>query len=175
MDNRYPFNIAWSEEDQAYVVTCPAFPGLSAFGNTEEEAVTEAKVALGAMIEACRKKKIPLPEPRTVETYSGQTRLRLSKTLHRQAVAMAEAEEVSLNQYIVDALAARVAGEQVASRVLGEVKQHLKETQLTAASASALALHDAVTRYVKKTTTEEEFSVESPTYTSAFGSRQKGN
>src|SRR5215213_4713544 len=118
MDNRYPFNIAWSEEDQAYLATCPAFPGLSAFGDTEEEAVTEAKVALGAMIGACRKKQISLPEARTVETYSGQTRLRLSKSLHRQAVALAEAEKVSLNQYIVDALAARVAGEQVASRAL---------------------------------------------------------
>lgn len=175
MDNKYPFNIAWSEEDQAYLATCPAFPGLSAFGDTEEQAVTEAKVALGAMIETCRKKEIPLPEPRTVETYSGQTRLRLSKTLHRQAVAMAEAEGISLNQYIVDALAARVAGEQVASRVLYEVQKHLKETQLTATSASMLALQDAVTRSVKKTTTEEEFSVEQPTYTSAFGTRQKGN
>jgi predicted RNase H-like HicB family nuclease len=132
MDNKYPIHIAWSEEDEAYLATCPAFPGLSAFGATEEEAVTEAKVALKAMIEVCRKKKIPLPEPRTVGTYSGQTRLRLSKSLHRQTAAMAEAEEVSLNQYIVDALVARVTGEQVASRVLAEVKRHFKETQLTA-------------------------------------------
>jgi predicted RNase H-like HicB family nuclease len=128
MANKYPFNIAWSEEDQAYVATCPAFPGLSAFGNSEEDAVTEAKVALAAMIEACRKKKIPLPEPRTVEAYSGQTRLRLSKSLHRQAATMAQAEEVSLNQYIVDALVAKIAGEQAGSKVIAAVKQHLKET-----------------------------------------------
>jgi|SRR5215216_5925879 len=175
MDNKYPLSIAWSEEDQAYLATCPAFPGLSAFGDTEEEAVTEAKVALRSMIEACHQKQIPLPEPRTVGTYSGQTRLRLPKSLHRQAVAMAEAEEVSLNQYIVDALVARVTGEQVASRALGEVKRHLKETQLTAASASALVLREVVTRYVKKTTTEEEISVDPVAYTSAFGTRRKGN
>lgn len=132
MNNKYPIHIAWSEEDEAYLATCPAFPNLSAFGDTEEKAVTEAKVALKSMIEVCRKKKIPLPEPRMVGTYSGQTRLRLSKSLHRQAAAMAEAEEVSLNQYIVDALIARVTGEQVASRALAEVKRYLKETQLSA-------------------------------------------
>lgn len=175
MDNKYPINIAWSEEDQAYVATCPAFSGLSAFGDTEEKAVTEAKVALRAMIEACHKKGIPLPEPRTVEAYSGQTRLRLSKSLHRQAAAMAEAEEVSLNQYIVDALVARVTGEQVASRTLGEVKQHLKEARLIAASTTSPAIREVATRYIRKTTTEEELAVDPIAYTSSFGIRQKGN
>jgi len=46
MNNRYPFNIEWSEEDQEYVATCPAFPGLSAFGESEEEALREGKIAL---------------------------------------------------------------------------------------------------------------------------------
>ena len=32
----YGFQIHWSEEDGAYIVTCPAFPGLSAFGDTPE-------------------------------------------------------------------------------------------------------------------------------------------
>lgn len=173
MDNKYPFNIAWSEEDQAYLVTCPAFPGLSAFGGTEEEAVSEAKVALGVMIEACRKKKVPLPEPRSVGTYSGQTRLRLSKTLHRLAAAMAEAEGVSLNQYIVDALVARVTGEQVASRALSEVKQCFQQTRLTA--ASLMVSESAPTRYKRKTT-EEEISIEQPFYTaSPPGPSRKGN
>jgi predicted RNase H-like HicB family nuclease len=157
MNNKYPFNIAWSEEDQAYLATCPAFPGLSAFGETEEKAVTEAKVALRAMIEACRKKQIPLPQPRIVETYSGQTRLRLSKSLHRQAASMAAAEAVSLNQYIVDALAARVAGEQVASRALSEAKRCLRETRALAASIMT-ASQLAAARDTRKTTEESKRS-----------------
>ncbi len=95
------------------------------------------------MIAACRKMETPLPEPRTVETYSGQTRLRLSKSLHRQAVAMAEAEEVSLNQYIVDALVAKIAGEQVGSKTLREVKQQLKEIQRTVAAAAVSRSEDS--------------------------------
>ena len=172
MYNKYPFNIAWSEEDKAYLATCPAFPGLSAFGDTEEEAVAEGKVALRAMIEACQTKGIPLPEPRTVGAYSGQTRLRLSKTLHRQSAAMAEAEGVSLNQYIVDALVARISGEQVASRILEDVKQHLKQARFTAASTHAL--REVITRYVRRTTTGEEMSIGPIAYTSAF-ERQKSN
>lgn len=174
MNNKYPFNIAWSEEDRAYLATCPAFPGLSAFGDTEEEALTEAKVALRLMIEACRKKQIPLPEPRLVGKYSGQTRLRLSKTLHRQAVAMAEAEEVSLNQYIVDAIVARIAGEQVGSRALNEVKRCLQATRVAAASLMVYP-ESGMTGYERKTTVEE-ISLDQLLYTTSPPSAgRKGN
>ena len=174
MDNKYPFNIAWSEEDRAYLATCPAFPGLSAFGDTEEEALTEAKVALKLMIEVCRKKQIPLPEPQMVGRYSGQTRLRLSKTLHRQAVAMAEAEEVSLNQYVVDALVARIAGDQVGSRALNEVKRCLQETRVIAASLM-ISPESSMSSYERKTTVEE-ISIDQPLYTTSPPSAsRKGN
>lgn len=62
MANRYPFNIEWSEEDQEYVATCPAFPGLSAFGESEEEALREGKVALAGFIETCEANDLPLPD-----------------------------------------------------------------------------------------------------------------
>lgn len=81
MKNKYPFNIAWSVEDEEYMATCPAFPGLSAFGESEEEALGEAKVALGLFIKTFKEKKIPLPVPQVVSEYSGQTRLRLPKSL----------------------------------------------------------------------------------------------
>ena len=41
--NKYPINIVWSEDDGEYLATCASFPGLSAFGETEEEALKEAK------------------------------------------------------------------------------------------------------------------------------------
>ena len=85
---------------------------------------------------------------------------------------MAEAEEVSLNQYIVDALVARVTGEQVASRALSEVKQCLLETRVTAASLMVLPESPA-TRYKRKTT-EEEISIEQ-LYTSPLSPSRKGN
>lgn len=68
MSNRYSFNIEWSEDDEEYIATCPAFPGLMA-----------------------------LPEPVIHEAVSGKFQLRLPKSLHRLAVRMAELESVSLN------------------------------------------------------------------------------
>lgn len=38
--------IAYSEEDRGYIVTFPDFPGISAYGETKEDALKEAKVVL---------------------------------------------------------------------------------------------------------------------------------
>ena len=43
---KYGFDIFWSDEDKGYIATCPDFPSLSAFGETEEEALQEAKTAM---------------------------------------------------------------------------------------------------------------------------------
>lgn len=123
MMTKYPFNIVWSEEDGEYMATCPAFPGLSAFGETEEEALSEAKVALGLFIESFNERGIPLPDPHIAHAYSGQFRVRLPKSLHAQAAQMAEADGTSLNQFISDAVRAKVAGERVGERCVDEVKR----------------------------------------------------
>ena len=63
---RYGFEIRWSAHDEAFLATCPAFPGLSAFGDTEEEALREAKVALELFIEEYEADDVPLPQPHAV-------------------------------------------------------------------------------------------------------------
>jgi predicted RNase H-like HicB family nuclease len=110
--NKYSFNIAWSEEDDEYIATCSSFPGLSAFGETEEEALREAKIALDLFIESYRERGIALPKPPKNPTYSGQLRLRLSRSLHERAAKMASKDGVSLNQYIANALNREVSAEE---------------------------------------------------------------
>ena len=134
MANRYSFNIEWSDEDEEYIATCPAFPGLSAFGETEEEALKEAKIALEGFVETHKANRMALPEPIVHEAVSGKFQLRLPKSLHRLAVRMAELEGVSLNSYIADAVRARVSGDQVANRLINEVRQLFARTQKIAAS-----------------------------------------
>ena len=58
---KYGFDIFWSEEDQGYIATCPDFQGLSAFGDTEEEALQEAKTALKLFVEAINDQGNPVP------------------------------------------------------------------------------------------------------------------
>lgn len=147
MANHYSLNIEWDEEGQEYVATCPVFPGLSAFGKTEEEALGEAKIALQGFIETCQEQSIPLPEPQVYETYSGQFRVRLPKSLHRQAAQLAAHDDISLNQLVVSAVEARVGAKQMGTRMLSEMKQALKEHthQLTVAFASALTSDERLT------------------------------
>ncbi|MBA2606042.1 MAG: type II toxin-antitoxin system HicB family antitoxin [Acidobacteria bacterium] len=66
MKNKYALQIFWSEEDEAFVAICQEFPGLSAFGETREEALCEAQIALDLMIETYQYKGISLPEPQVV-------------------------------------------------------------------------------------------------------------
>jgi predicted RNase H-like HicB family nuclease len=135
MESPYPLIIEWSDEDNRYVVTSPTFPGFSALGETREQALVEGQIALSLFIESYNDRGIPLPEWQGAQHYSGQTRLRLSKSLHRQSAAMAESEGVSLNQYIVDALTSRVARDQVATPIIEEMRRQFDRTHVAIASA----------------------------------------
>lgn len=66
MNNKYTIQIFWSVEDEAFVAVCQEFPGLSAFGETREEALCEAQTALDLMIETYQNKGIALPEPQNI-------------------------------------------------------------------------------------------------------------
>jgi len=172
MTNRYAFSIEWSEEDQEYMATCPAFPTLSAFGATEEEALAEGKAALSGFIATCKSNDIPLPEPLVRGTFSGKFQLRLPKSLHRLAVQMAQSEDVSLNAYIADAVRARVSGEQVAKPLIAEVRQHFANTQ--AQVASALTIKEPAVRYIEQTNTKE-LAIGQTAFTSDGVDRQRNH
>jgi predicted RNase H-like HicB family nuclease len=103
MEN-FSFRLEWSDEDEGYIATCPEFPGLSAFGETPEEAIEEAQIALELFIEDHEESGETLPEPETVPEVSGQTRVRMPKSLHRDLKREAEREGTSLNSLIVSYL-----------------------------------------------------------------------
>ncbi len=66
MKNKYTIQIFWSKEDDGFIAVCHEFPGLSAFGETREEALSEAQFALDLTIETFQNKNIPLPEPQKI-------------------------------------------------------------------------------------------------------------
>ena len=98
--SKYGFNIEWSDEDGGYIATCPDFPGLSGFGETVDDALQEAKIVLELFMETKEEAGEPLPEPSTVEEYSGQFRLRLPKSFHKMLAQSARREGCSLNSYV---------------------------------------------------------------------------
>ena len=66
MNNKYTIQIFWSVEDEGFIAVCQEFPGLSAFGETRENALKEAQTALDLMIETYQSRNIPLSEPQSI-------------------------------------------------------------------------------------------------------------
>jgi len=94
----------WSDADAAFVSTCPEFPGVSAFGDSPEEAVRELEVPVRLAIESCLEEGWALPEPLRRSEFSGQFRLRLPRSLHERLAIRAELEGVSLNALVAHLL-----------------------------------------------------------------------
>jgi len=105
----YSINITWSNEDEGYVATVPEFKNLSAFGETQDEALKEARIVLEGYIEAYKTDNIPLPEPHQAADYSGQTRLRMPRDLHRALAIASQRQGVSLNTYMIMLLSTNYA------------------------------------------------------------------
>lgn len=101
----YSYNVVWSDEDNCWIATSPEFPRLSAFGESPGEAFNEFEIALKAAIETYKEEGWELPQPKKVQDYSGQFRVRVPKKLHAQLAHQAESEGVSLNTLVVSYLA----------------------------------------------------------------------
>ena len=105
--NKHAVSIKWSDEDNGFIATIPGIKALSAFGATQEEALSELNVAAKAYFAALEEAGKPLPLPEKVVPHSGQLRLRMSKSLHAALSNEAEDEGISLNTYIVTLLSER--------------------------------------------------------------------
>jgi antitoxin HicB len=60
---KYSIHLDWSNEDDCYLATIKEFPGLSAFGDTPEQAAHEAQIAAEAMIEVMKEDGEEIPAP----------------------------------------------------------------------------------------------------------------
>lgn len=63
----YGFKVLWSDEDGGYIATCPDFPGLSAFGESENDALAEGKAALQLFLEALQAEGKQAPHATTIQ------------------------------------------------------------------------------------------------------------
>ncbi len=133
-EDRYSVRVEWSEIDGEFKATCPAFPGLSAFGETREEAIEEANVALSMFIEDYREEGDELPAPREATEYSGQTRLRMPSHLHEALAREAGRQDVSLNTLMVTFLARQLGTEEKENRLEDLLLNYLSSLRVTFSS-----------------------------------------
>ena len=102
---KYAIVVAYSDEDEGYIATVPELPGCSAFGDTEEEAIKEIKIAASLWLSAAKNAKRPIPEPIVEKKFKGRFPLRIPEDIRRRLELEAKRQGVSLNQLILHRIA----------------------------------------------------------------------
>ena len=97
----YRIEIVREQEEGGYVLHCPELPGCITCGETVQEGLEMLEDATKCWFTACLEDGVPIPEPARLEDYSGQFKLRLPKSLHKQLAQRSSEEGVSMNQYCV--------------------------------------------------------------------------
>lgn len=101
----YRMEIIRDSDEGGFVASYPDLPGCITCGETEEEALKNALDAKKAWLEAALEENIEIPEPDSLEAYSGQFKLRLPRSLHRALAEHSQREGISMNQYCMYLLA----------------------------------------------------------------------
>ncbi|HEY77169.1 MAG TPA: type II toxin-antitoxin system HicB family antitoxin [Thermoflexia bacterium] len=96
------------EPEGGWFVRVRELPGCMSVGDTPDEAVEMIQDAMCLWIQTALEDGDPIPEPRSLDDYSGKFVVRVPRSLHRDLVIQAEREGVSLNQYINTILARAV-------------------------------------------------------------------
>lgn len=103
----YTYRAEWSPERRSYIGSCLEFPQLFAVGLTAAEAVATMEQKVADEVRERLACEMSLPESLTDRRYSGKFVLRTSQTMHAKLSVEAAEQGVSLNQWVVQKLAAR--------------------------------------------------------------------
>ena len=95
-----PYTFQVRKTESGYWANVKELDGCHTPAKTIEEAYRDLEIVLKMTIESMLEFGDPIPEPVDRE-YSGKFNIRVPKTLHKQLALEAEAERVSLNQYVV--------------------------------------------------------------------------
>jgi predicted RNase H-like HicB family nuclease len=112
-----------STEANYWIARVVELPHCMTHGATPEEALADIEDAKREWIESNLEDGLPVPEP---PKYTGQYHLRMPPSLHEALTLKSESEEVSLNQYMVTALA-RAVGYPEVNRVPTVIKETKKK------------------------------------------------
>lgn len=95
-------------EDGPWVAQVEELAGCTSRAETAEQAASGIQQAMSDWISEALREGREVPEPKPVDEHSGRLLLRMPRTLHAELTRLAERENVSLNQFITDALASAV-------------------------------------------------------------------
>lgn len=127
---RQPYARIIMPDDQGrYAAQILEFPGCFAEGASPEEAYSNLQEAAEDWIESAVAQGMTVPPPFANQGYSGTISLRLPKSLHRRAAELAHRDGVSLNQFLVAAIAARAGAEDLNEAIASKLDERLDHLQ----------------------------------------------
>lgn len=97
----YKIEIIPDTEEGGYALQCPELPGCVTCADTIQKGIDMLEDAKKAWITTCLEEGMEIPEPMNVDDYSGQFKLRMPKSLHKELAERSKAEGISMNQYCV--------------------------------------------------------------------------
>ena len=124
---KYPFKVYQTQVEKHvfWVAECPCLKGCVGQGDTIDEAICELEENEAIWLETAIECGIEIPsvpiEP--MNEYSGKFTVRVSPSVHMAAAIHAQKENISLNQYINDAIVAQ----NTRYETVGYVTTHVKE------------------------------------------------
>lgn len=107
---KYPF-ILQPCDDGTYFIKYPDLKGCMSVGDTVEEAIKMGKDALELWLETALDDGMIIPEPKSLDDYPQNYKLRLPKSLYKDLSLKAEEEGTSMNQYCLYLLSKGIGSE----------------------------------------------------------------
>lgn len=124
---KYPFKVYQTKVDDHvfWIAESPCLKGCVGQGDSMEAAMNELEENEAIWLETAQEYGIEIPAIpiETVSEYSGKFTVRLAPSVHRVAVELAKKENVSLNQYVNDAIVAQNTRLETMAYVVPQVKE----------------------------------------------------
>jgi predicted RNase H-like HicB family nuclease len=115
------------EAEGGYSAEILEFPGCFAEGESPDETMRNLERAAASWIQAALDQGQEIPSPFMNQGYGGKIALRLPRSLHRKAAQFAEREGISLNQFLVAAVAEKIGAQELYSRLVTQLAAKLTE------------------------------------------------
>ncbi len=117
------------DDEGRYAAQILEFAGCFSEGESPEEAYSNLEEAAENWIESALAQGMPVPSPFETQGFSGTISLRLPKSIHRRAAEFAQRDGVSLNQFLVAAIAARLGAEDLLTTIASKLDDRIQRLQ----------------------------------------------
>ncbi len=142
---KLPYSRILIPDEGSYAAEILEFPGCFSQGETPDEAIANLEKAARSWIQVALAEGQEIPEPYLNQGYAGKIALRLPRSMHRQATRLAERDGVSLNTFLVSAIAARIGAEDFYTRLAGNIERRLVNMEQKISTLRLNAAHTGTT------------------------------